>query len=99
MSNPDTNHAAWTRLVRAAKNAPPETAEMPFGFSTRVVSRWSAQPQESTWAMMEWFTWRALAVAMFFMLGSVALGYNGISDVLANETAQASAFIDDLINP
>jgi hypothetical protein len=71
---------------------------MPFGFSTRVVAAWSSQPQAATWEMMEWFTWRALALALIVTLGSAALSYDGLSKVLANETAQAGAFIDDLIN-
>ena len=47
---------------------------------------------------MEWFTWRALALAVIVVAGSAALSYDGLSTMLANETAQASAFIDDLIN-
>ena len=95
-----TSHTAtaWTRLARVARDAPALDNGMPFGFSTRVVAAWSSQPQAATWEMMEWFTWRALALALIVTLGSAALSYDGLSKVLANETAQAGAFIDDLIN-
>lgn len=98
MKHPGNIQNAWARLAQRAKAAPSRDDAMPFGFSTRVLSAWNARPQEATWAMMEWFTWRALAVAVIVVAGSAALSYDGLSTMLANETAQASAFIDDLIN-
>lgn len=99
MNSTDNSASAWGRLVRLAGRADEETPVMPLGFSTRVIAHWKAQPQEASWAMMEWFTWRALAVAALLVLGSAALGFEGLSSVLANETAQAGSFIDDLMQP
>ena len=88
---------AWARLARKAMQAPDEEITIPLGFSTRVVARWQARPQETAWAMMEWFTWRAVAVAMLVMLGTAALGYEGISTLISNETSQVGDFINDII--
>ena len=99
MNKQNNIKTAWGRLSRAAAKAPPEPCGPPFGFSTRVIAHWRNAPQEVAWAMMEWFTWRGLAVAMLVLLGSAALSYDGISAVMANETAQVGDFINDLIEP
>jgi hypothetical protein len=98
MKHSGNSQNAWAKLAQRTQAEPQSDDAMPFGFSTRVVAAWNARPQEATWAMMEWFTWRALALAMIIAIGSAAISYDGLSTVLANETSQASAFIDDLIN-
>jgi hypothetical protein len=90
-------NAVWSKLTRLAATAPPESADMPFGFATRVVAQWREQPREASFAMLEWLTVRGLAIAALILLGSAVIGYEAIAGVVTGETSMAGGLIESLL--
>jgi len=78
---------AWNRLAQTAARAPEEPADLPLGFVTRTVANWNAHPGERVASMMEFFTWRGLALAMIILIGTVAIGYDALSGFVAGDTS------------
>jgi hypothetical protein len=78
---------AWNRLAPIAARAPEESADLPLGFATRTVANWKAYPGERVASMVEFFTWRGLALAMVILIGTVAIGYDAVSGFVAGDTS------------
>ena len=78
---------AWNRLAPIAARAPEEPADLPLGFATRTVANWKSHPGERVASMMEFFTWRGLALAMLILIGTVAIGYDAVSGFVAGDTS------------
>jgi hypothetical protein len=73
--NQQNSNEAWAKLARVAAKATVQLSEPPFGFSTRVISQWKSQTEERAWTLVEWFTWRGLAIAMLVLVGCAGLNY------------------------
>jgi hypothetical protein len=56
----------WNRLIEQARQCPEETPEAPYGFTTRVIAQWKAQPQPTLLTAMNELVRRGL-------LGGLAL--------------------------
>ena len=97
MNTEKQSASTWSKLARLAASAPPEPADMPFGFSTRIVAQWRAQPRETTFATLEWLTVRGLAIAALVFLGSAAIGYEALSGVISGETSVTGGLIESLL--
>lgn len=89
--------AAWSRLTSLAANAPPESADMPFGFSTKVIALWREHPRDASFVMLEWLTVRGLAIAALILLGSAVFGYEALAGVVTGETSMAGGLIESLL--
>lgn len=88
---------AWPKLARLAGTAPQELAEMPLGFTTRVVASCRNQSRESALAVFEWLTLRGLAITMIILLGCMAFSYQSVADVVGGETALAGSWLESLL--
>jgi hypothetical protein len=97
-SNRPSEHA-WNRLSHLAAQADAEPAELPLGFSTRVVTAWQADKRETTLAAFEWLTLRGLAVALVIFAGSAAFGYESVTGAFAGETSLVGGWLDYLALP
>jgi len=64
-------------LEAARRTAPSSSEEAPFGFATRVVAQWSAQPEPSVLALWQQFAVRVLG-AMAVVLVALA-AYDALS--------------------
>ena len=93
----NTSDRSWNRLARLAAGAPPEAAEMPYGFATRVAAAWKASPSEGIFAALEGLTWRGLAVALVIFGGCAALGYDSFVSAISGDAAQAGSYLSDLL--
>ena len=98
MNNREQSESAWVKLARLAATAPREEMEMPFGFSTCVISQWRSQAREATLTMFEWFTVRGLAVAMLILAGSAAFSYDAIADVINGDTPVSGGLVENIFN-
>ncbi len=68
-----TTQTAWSRLLAAARLAPPpDAAVAPPGFATRVAALAFSRRPVSLATLCELFSWRALAAAALIALVSVA---------------------------
>ena len=70
----------WKRLAGAARRAPNPSAEVPFGFETRVLAEWRAQrgAEESVpWARL---LRGGLVCAGLIMLLSLAVNYQALRE-------------------
>jgi len=86
---------AWNRLARRAAQAPPDAADLPFGFAARVVAAWRSSPGEGFFAALEGLTWRGLAVAVAIFCGCAAFGYDSVLNAMSGDAAQAGDFLSD----
>jgi hypothetical protein len=71
----------WNRLVHAARRAPAEaSADMPFGFDARVISRWKtgARRAEDIWSGV-WVLRGALVCSALIMLVSLLVNSDALS--------------------
>jgi hypothetical protein len=96
MSEPTDN---WQRLARLARQAPqPAEAEAPFGFATRVASRWSSgeAPAPSTWDVLELFSLRSLVVAGALMVGVLFVSYDVTTPGWTQQYTVADATFDPI---
>jgi hypothetical protein len=67
---------AWQRLVTAARQVRDDRdTAAPHGFATRVAARAMGQRTEGMGALLERFSWRALAAAALLAVGGVATNY------------------------
>ena len=96
MRDPDLD-----RLFRAAASAPNESSnEMPFGFDTRVLANWRAQPGRGNdlWQFARVFRRVAVsAVTVAICAGSAAWWQFRENDDLDSPTANAYAIADSAI--
>jgi hypothetical protein len=99
MNAPRPSEHAWSRLSRLAAQSPPEPAEFPLGFASRVVAAWKSDHRETTLAAFEWLTLRGLAVALLIFAGSAAFGYETVSEVFTSETSLLGDWLDTLPLP
>ncbi len=96
MTDPNDN---WQKLARLARQAPkPAEASAPFGFATRVASRWSAaaQPVPSAWDVLELVSLRSLVVAAVLMIAAVAVSYDVATPGWTQQYTVADATFDPL---
>lgn len=96
MSEPRDN---WQKLARLARQAPkPAGAEAPFGFATRVATRWSSgeAPAPSTWDVLEMFSLRSLAVAGVLMVAVLFVSYDVATPGWTQQYTVADATFDPI---
>lgn len=89
----------WQKLARLARQAPkPAGAEAPFGFATRVATRWSSgeAPAPSTWDVLEMFSLRSLAVAGVLMIAVLFVSYDVATPGWTQQYTVADATFDPI---
>ena len=87
----------WQKLARLARQAPkPAEAAAPFGFATRVASRWVAgeTPEPSSWDVLELFSLRSLVVAGALMVAAVFISYDVATPGWTQQYTVADATFD-----
>jgi hypothetical protein len=90
----------WLKLARWARQAPVESVmEAPFGFSARVVARWSAGDVPENGWLWELFSRRALALASALMIVSVGLNYDWFNDTLTTGPAFSPGSVELFLEP
>jgi hypothetical protein len=95
----NTNDSPWNKLARNAGSAPErEIGEPPIGFATRVIAGWNSRSPESIWNVLDFFTWRSVAVAAVILAGSVMLGYDALSDFVSGETSLPEEMVQPISN-
>ncbi len=97
-ANRPSEHS-WNRLARLAAQAPADSANLPFGFSSRVVAAWKADHREASLAAFEWLTVRGLGIALLIFAGSAAFAYDSVSDVFAGGASLVGGWLDVLPLP
>ena len=91
--NTPTPHDPWSRLVRAARQAPDDRdTSAPYGFSTRVAALAFAVERHSV-SVLDRMAWRALGVAGLVALFSVMLNYGELSALNAPLAAPAATAV------
>lgn len=99
MSEPQDH---WQKLARLARQVPqPPEATAPFGFATRVVTRWTKGETivPSTWDVLEVFSLRSLVVAGALMVAVVFLSYDVATPGWTQQYTVADATVDPLFAP
>jgi len=87
--NPEDS--GWQKLVTAARRAPDERdTSAPYGFATRVAARAMAAERPRLAAVLERFSWRALALAGALAVISVAANYQALATAGATTTTSTS---------
>jgi hypothetical protein len=89
---------SWEKLVavaRLARDDRPETA--PYGFATRVVAQATASQVQAPSNLFELWSWRAVAIAGMFAVGTVMANYSTFTaepeyDLLAEDSTIAALF-------
>jgi len=70
------NNQAWQRLVTAARQVRDDRdTAAPLGFSSRVAALAMERRSEGVGALLERFSWRALAAAVLLAVGGAATNY------------------------
>ncbi|MBI3875476.1 MAG: hypothetical protein HY300_05865 [Verrucomicrobia bacterium] len=88
----------WTKLARTARLAPPEAEkQIPFGFATRVASRW-ASGEIAAAAPWEKLALRTLAFAAVLMVASVTLNFDFLTGDWSQEIASADPVFGNLLD-
>lgn len=85
----------WQKLTAAARQAPGETADVPYGFATRVAAQ-AAVPVPAPWGSLERFAVRGFLAAIACCGGAVAFSFGGHQpelplDTALDETVRAAA--------
>lgn len=90
--------SSWQKLVAAARRAPDEgEVAAPFGFATRVAALAMAPERLRLSALLDRFSWRALAVASAIAIVSFAANYHAV--VTAATTANTSSQTEEDVLP
>ena len=87
----------WMKLALQAREAPAEGDDLPFGFSTRVITRWRTQPRESLQETWQRLTYRGLAVATGILAVSLVFGYETVSNVVGGETTLSGSWLENIL--
>ncbi len=70
------NDQAWQKLVTAARQVRDDRdTAAPFGFASRVAALAMERRSEGVGALLERFSWRALAAAVLLAVGGAATNY------------------------
>ncbi len=89
----------WQRLARLARQTPkPAEESAPFGFATRVASRWASgeSPAPSAWDVLEVFSLRSLVVAGALMVAVAFVSYDVATPGWTQQYTVADAAFDPI---
>jgi hypothetical protein len=94
MKQESTHDAAWHRLSKLAAQAAPESSELPYALSTRVVAAWREGKKDNAWDVLEWLTMRGLVVAGLLLLGSAAFSYDAVTTLFTTGVVEAGEVLN-----
>ena len=89
---------AWQKLAAVARRAPDEReTAAPYGFATRVAALAMAQERPRLAALLEQFSWRALAVAGALAAITLATNYSALAKAGAAANATATQTEEEVL--